>query len=290
MFITGSGATHRRSALPLLAALTTGALLAVAAPAGAATEELASAQPSQTLPDLPSAGSGQVTMADSSGARLGIGLPGSPQAQPETYPDGTVMYSEPDASTDVAVRVSGSGAVSALVVLKNAAAPREFRFPLSLPDSSRVVFDADGGLSVADGAGHTVGSFAAPWAVDANGAPVKTSYRLEGGDLVQTVEVDESTAFPVVADPSWWDKAKEIGGGMVSDTWNSMKCGAALGAAFVPGAKAYKVIKAAGGIKKILTVLASVDTKKGALSALGSGGSTLFGIKAVKKACFDDLK
>ncbi|MGW3150885.1 hypothetical protein ACWDG1_40845 [Streptomyces sp. NPDC001177] len=239
---------------------------------------------------IPDSGSGRVVVADSSGARLGVGLPGSPQAQPETYPDGTVMYAEPAAPTDVAVRVSDSGAVSALVVLKNADAPSEYRFPLNLPEGSSAAVNANGGVTVADKAGRPVGAFAAPWAFDANGAPVQTSYRLEGGELVQTIQADENTAFPVVADPSWWDKAKEIGEGMVTDTWNSMKCGAALGAAFIPGAKAYKVIKEAGGIKKILTVLASVDTKKGALSALGSGGSSLFGIKAIKKACFDDLK
>ncbi|MEV2255189.1 hypothetical protein AB0I94_32205 [Streptomyces sp. NPDC050147] len=77
---------------------------------------------------------------------------------------------------------------------------------------------------------------------------------------------------------------------MVSDTWSSMKCGAALAAAFAPGKAAFKVIKNAGGVKKVLATLAGVDTKKGAMAALGSGGSTLFGIKSIKKACYDGLK
>ncbi len=200
------------------------------------------------------------------------------------------MYTDPNATTDVAVHTSHSGVVSALVILKNAGAATEYRFPLNLPQGSSAVPTDDGGITIFDKAGQTVGSFAPPWATDANGEPVKTSYRSDGGDLVQTIQVDESTTYPVIADPAWWDTVKDIGGGMVEDTWNSMKCGAALGAAFVPGTKAYKLIKAAGGIKKILTVLASVDTKKGALSALGSGGSSLFGIKAIKKACFDDLQ
>ncbi|WP_435298434.1 hypothetical protein [Timonella sp. A28] len=41
------------------------------------------------------------------------------------------------------------------------------------------------------------------WAVDAKGAPLKTEYVLEGNTLIQRVHTDESTAFPVVADPSW---------------------------------------------------------------------------------------
>jgi hypothetical protein len=81
----------------------------------------------------------------------------------------------------VAVRVSDSGAASALVVLKSAGAPREYRSPLNPPEVSSAVPDADGGLTITDNTGHPVGSFAAPWAVDANGAQVKTSYRLEGG-------------------------------------------------------------------------------------------------------------
>ncbi|MBB5119301.1 hypothetical protein AF335_21180 [Streptomyces eurocidicus] len=69
-----------------------------------------------------------------------------------------------------------------------------------------------------------------------------------------------------------------------------MKCGGALGAAAIPGSAAYKAIKNAGGVAKVVSTLAGVDSVKGALAALGSGGTTLFGIKSVKKACFDDLK
>ncbi len=50
------------------------------------------------------------------------------------------------------------------------------------------------------------------------------------------------------------------------------------------------LIKAAGGVKKIVATLAGVNTKQGALSALGSGGASIFGIQAIKKACYDDLK
>jgi hypothetical protein len=50
--------------------------------------------------------------------------------------------------------------------------------------------------------GATVlGSIDAPWAKDANGKAVPTSYRIEGGSLVQKVTTTTGTAFPVVADP-----------------------------------------------------------------------------------------
>lgn len=42
-----------------------------------------------------------------------------------------------------------------------------------------------------------------PWAVDANGTPVDTWFRLDGNKLVQVVDTDETTAYPVTADPFW---------------------------------------------------------------------------------------
>lgn len=41
----------------------------------------------------------------------------------------------------------------------------------------------------------------APWAVDADGVAVETHYEIEDGELVQVVEPDAETTFPVVADP-----------------------------------------------------------------------------------------
>ncbi|WP_257131989.1 hypothetical protein [Bacillus toyonensis] len=41
------------------------------------------------------------------------------------------------------------------------------------------------------------------WAKDANGNPVSTHYKVEGNKLIQVVDFDENTAFPVIADPGW---------------------------------------------------------------------------------------
>ncbi|MGV2914786.1 hypothetical protein [Streptomyces alfalfae] len=304
-----------------IAGLTAAALLACTAPALAATDataadtntadtlavEKATGTDSLAVPrtradgtliaeaggsrvELPAMGSGAFTVTDSTGKRLRVGLPGSSAATARVTPNGTVVYSRPADSVDVAAQVGEDGSASALITMKDAAAPKEYRFALDLPSGARALLDEDGGVLVLDGSGELVGTFQAPWAKDATGKPVPTSYRIEGGELVQSVHTDASTAYPVVADPKWWDKTKEIAGGMVSDTWNSMKCGGALAAAFHPGTASYKAIKAAGGVKKLLAVLSGVNSKRGAASALGSGFTTLFGVKSIKKACFDDLK
>ncbi|MGW7187054.1 hypothetical protein ACWGII_40830 [Streptomyces sp. NPDC054855] len=243
-----------------------------------------------TRVEMPATSSGKIAVTDPEGTRVAIGLPGSAAAPASATANGTVMYTQPDGPVDIAAQVGRDGSASALITLKDASAPTEYRFPLDLPSGAHAALLEEGGVVVGDSAGEIVGLFDTPWAKDANGKPVPTTYRLEGGTLIQTIQTDKSTAYPVVADPKWWDKTKEIAGGMVSDTWNSMKCGAALAAAFAPGKAAFKVIKNAGGVKKVLATLASVDTKKGAMAALGSGGSTLFGIKSIKKACYDGLK
>lgn len=50
----------------------------------------------------------------------------------------------------------------------------------------------------------TVATIGSPWAVDANGTPVETYYALEGDKLTQHILPTAETAFPVVADPSFW--------------------------------------------------------------------------------------
>ncbi|CAL9328490.1 hypothetical protein [Streptomyces sp. enrichment culture] len=243
-----------------------------------------------TRVEMPETGAGKLTITDPTGARVAIGLPGTADTPARTSANGTVVYSQPQGPVDVAAQAGRDGSASALVTLKDATAPTEYRFPLDLPDGAHAMVLEEGGVVIGDSNGEVIGFFGIPWARDAMGKTVPTSYRIEGATLIQTVRADASTAYPVVTDPKWWDKTKDIVGGVVHDTWNSMKCGGALGAAFIPGHTAYKAIKNAGGVAKIVKILAGVDSKKGAASALGSGFSTLFGVKAIKKACFDGLR
>lgn len=66
---------------------------------------------------------------------------------------------------------------------------------------------------------ETIAEIAVPWAVDANGMPLQTYYSVDGTTLVQTVETNADTAFPVVADPSWlwWvEKGAKCVGGVIA--------------------------------------------------------------------------
>lgn len=60
----------------------------------------------------------------------------------------------------------------------------------------------DGRVTILDSDGELVGGIEAPWAVDAKGNRVPTSYSVEGNVLKQEIETDKTTSFPVVADPT----------------------------------------------------------------------------------------
>ncbi|MGW0531560.1 hypothetical protein [Streptomyces sp. NPDC003032] len=216
----GDAATRaREAAARVKAAARTAALVHKATGAArlttprSAADGSLTAEASGTQVGLPATSAGKLTVTDPTGAHIKIGLPGSNTAKAQTSAEGTVVYPQlTGGAMDVAAQVETEGSVSALITLRDASAPTEYRFPLELPKDAFPVITEDGSLVIADGTtdgeGEIVGAFEAPWAKDANGNAVATSYRLDGDELVQTIRPDESTSYPVVADPKWWDKTK----------------------------------------------------------------------------------
>lgn len=117
--------------------------------------------------------------------------------------DGTIVYPSEDDSASSAVQVFEDGAVRIQTVLFDSGAPHEFTYKFGdlVP-----VLREDGGADLIDrtavGVEAAVGSVDSPWALDADGHPVQTRYEVVDGTLVQVVEADESTAYPIVADPT----------------------------------------------------------------------------------------
>lgn len=72
-------------------------------------------------------------------------------------------------------------------------------FDVNLADGLALAFDAAGSISIKAGEVN-VGSIAAPWAVDASGKRLPTSYTIRGSQLVQNVDTTRAV-YPVVADP-----------------------------------------------------------------------------------------
>ncbi len=159
---------------------------------------------SGVVADLPTVASGQVTVTSRTSSRsLSIGLPLTAAASAKVAASGAVVYSDPDRGAAAGVRVFDSG-VQIATVLGSASSPRSFNYPVALPSGAHIEVLGNGGLVFVSADGNSLGGFSPPWATDANGKAVATTYQVQGNTVVQQVQTEESTSYPVVADPYLW--------------------------------------------------------------------------------------
>jgi hypothetical protein len=122
------------------------------------------------------------------GTSVGIGLP-------------IAAYEDFSEGVSVAAQALEDRGARMVLTIESASAPTEFRFPIAVPSGGRLEAQVDGTVNVIDAAGLPAGHFAAPWAIDAVGSAVPTSYRVAGNVLVQTVQHTDN--YPVLADPHY---------------------------------------------------------------------------------------
>ncbi|MET9646265.1 hypothetical protein [Streptomyces syringium] len=202
-FADTDGAT--RAAAVVEQATGTGDLAPSEQATGSAAKTTTSTEAGTVTVTAPRVATGDVKATAADGTSLSLQMAKVKDVTGVRAGSGTVVYSDVATSTDLAVQPTTDGGARTLITLKNAAAPTEQRFTLTLPKDARVIPDATGGYHVVKPAGQgvsvTVGAIEAPWAKDAHGKPVATSYKLDGNQLIQQVETNKDTAFPVVADP-----------------------------------------------------------------------------------------
>ncbi|MEU8585085.1 hypothetical protein [Streptomyces abikoensis] len=188
--------------------------------------------PGTTIPQR-STGDAKVTTA--TGDAVSIALPGTQKVTGTKAGKNTTVYPGAAKATDLAIQPTTDGGIRALAVLKDSAAPREQRYDIGLPDGARLVKLNTGAVAAIAKNGTFLGGFATPWAKDATGNPVPTSYRIDGNTLIQSVQTTDSTAFPVVADPKWLhDASKGTAMGLVSGCIGGAVAGGGVGC--IPGA------------------------------------------------------
>jgi hypothetical protein len=147
---------------------------------------------------------GEETLVLQGGGNLGVSLPLSSSADPvDVVEADTAIYRNRGDGYDVAVQATSYGA-RALLHISDPGAPTVYPFELDLAAGERLRMALDGGVDVVrDVAGVSVvrASIASPWAIDADGAEVRTWYELQGTTVVQHVD-HAGARHPVVADPS----------------------------------------------------------------------------------------
>ena len=201
---------------------------------------------------------------------------------------GTIIYQDTRSNVDLAVQPMEKGFRS-LVIIKNHLAPNTYRFAVTPPPGSRLVSSLDyfgngydtKEVFVVNADNIITAVFTPAWAEDANGKSLVTDYSIEGNTLVQRVDFDHYSAFPIVADPTLWQVTKCVGAiafevgttlvpaGKIAKIAKIKKYIKALGGVKKSVTKMMKVIKRLGGFKKALI---SLKTKKGWKRALKIAG------------------
>lgn len=145
--------------------------------------------------------------------------------------NGTVVYNPKNEDVAVGVQALSEGtgsnkweAVRVLVEIEKAAANKEYSYNYNLPDGYKLI-DAEiwyntfiaptlegdinkddyftpGEVYIIDNEGMVIETIDPAWAYDANNNAVPTHYEVRGSELVQIVDFDENSAFPIVADPT----------------------------------------------------------------------------------------
>ncbi|KUN09430.1 hypothetical protein AQI95_06400 [Streptomyces yokosukanensis] len=214
-----------------------------------------------------------------------------PQATTEgTQVGGNVVYTSPG-PVDTVVQPTTDGGSRTLNILKDSSAPRDYETGFTLPAGMKAVTHDDGSVSlysegddVADKAPQKepAGFFAAPWAKDANGKDIPTSYKVVGNKLVQHVDFDADSAFPIVIDPSWWSTTKKI-------LWCATTVAGFI-AMFTPVGSSARVLTAVRlvkriGVKKTAKLIQTYAKRRKLSSPQRAAIKALLGIPAIQKAC-----
>ena len=144
-------------------------------------------------------------------------LPATDAHKDKTAIDGNGIAIYAGTSYHIALDAAEDG-FSAYVAVNDSTAPTRYEFGYDLPSGFKLSEDGAGGIEILNSDNEVVGDIAPPWAVDANGAAVRTAFKLVDDDLVQTIQ-HSGAAYPVVADPTvtlgwriylWFDVPDEV--------------------------------------------------------------------------------
>ena len=134
--------------------------------------------------------------------------------------DSEEMLTTATKSTLIQTSSVASG-MQTLIVISDSTAANSVTFDLDVAPGLTPKLTAEGAIDYVDKAGLVVAGIKEPWAKDANGNSIPSSFALVGDKLTQYIGFTSSSVFPVIADPEWWQIAI------------SAAAGAAVGAAVV---------------------------------------------------------
>ena len=177
---------------------------------------------------IPEDGNSEITIESDEIEQLSMELPKEFAAmEGKLIDDDIIIYDDDNSNVSAAVQgiqkqhgdVYLEG-IRSLLTIENSEAPHNYSFNFNVPDGYQLMTseeyndeDSEAGYvyivnedNVIEEDGRetvdVMGVIAPAWAKDANGNNVNTSYIINGNTLTQSIEFDENSAFPIVADPT----------------------------------------------------------------------------------------
>lgn len=198
---------------------------------------------------------------------------GDVEAEVVVSDEGTISFINEEEDFNTHLQVLGSpdedllsDGVRSIIEIQSADAPSDYEFPVNGPEGMVLEVQDDGSvLGLVNGELSLI--VPAPWAFDANGVEVPTSYSVREGALIQHVGFTSENVFPVLADPVWFVPLIVVGARVVGQiAVTAVSRAAAVRAAAAVAART--VVKKVSGR---ITSAAAKRCYKGA--AVGTGAS-----------------
>lgn len=137
------------------------------------------------------------------GERLALSIEVPGLAGEARVNDQLIAQADPIGESETVVQSHDHG-LRVIEVIHGPSAPGEYLTHFSSDREIDPVFMEDGTIFLHDTEGDYLGHLDPPWAVDANGKSVPTSYSWRDGTLVQHVEHSSGDyQYPIVSDPTW---------------------------------------------------------------------------------------
>lgn len=114
--------------------------------------------------------------------------------------EGLTEITTDDPSSEAYVQPTDAG-VRVLTATLDSSGPSSYEYTVDVPANAELV--QVGELYFLEDSTRVYGVLHAPWALDAAGTAVPTSYTWDDGTLTQHLDFAEGTVFPVIADPFW---------------------------------------------------------------------------------------
>lgn len=164
--------------------------------------------------DIPGDSTKPVVLTSDEGEELKVHFDPSVEAEGSLAADGSVVYWQGDQVAQTVQPTDDGARIN--TVITGSGAPEEYRHEIELPDGVRIVTgvqlekltpeefrtESSNGIFFLNEANELVGGISAPWAVDAEGNAVPTSYTINGNTVIQHVaHKAANVSYPVVADP-----------------------------------------------------------------------------------------